>query len=77
MPKAPKTYKDSPFSPGTPVAPEYFVGRQKQIQEIMQRAYSSSVGKQQHIFVTGHRAIGKTSLAQYVLGPSKKIYSPY
>ena len=74
MPKPQKPIKIVRFSPGTPVEPKYFVGREEQIEKIMQRAHSSSVGKQKHIFVTGQRALGKSSLCKYVQALSQKEF---
>ncbi|MFN3467477.1 MAG: ATP-binding protein [Candidatus Brocadiales bacterium] len=52
-----------PFTPGHPVPPEYFIGRKKEI-EILQRAMEQvALGKNENIFLTGERGIGKSSLA--------------
>jgi len=57
---------NSPFTPGTPVPPDLFVGRSEQIKEIKGYAIRSASGKQDNIFLTGERGIGKTSLASYI-----------
>jgi hypothetical protein len=53
----------SPFTPGNPVPLELFVGREKQIDEIMRYAKQSARGKMENIFLSGDRGIGKSSLA--------------
>jgi hypothetical protein len=57
---------NSPFTPGSPVPVELFVGRVAQIREILQFVKNASYGKQENIFLTGERAIGKSSLASYI-----------
>jgi len=62
----------SPFTPGQPVSPDFFRGRQTQIQRIMQRgAGPVSRGAQLFYFVTGEYGIGKSSLAQYCQGRAR------
>jgi len=56
----------SPFTPGSPVPVELFVGRSEQIKELIQYAKQISSGKQENIFLTGDRGIGKSSLASFV-----------
>jgi AAA+ ATPase superfamily predicted ATPase len=56
----------SPFTPGIPVPVELFVGRKSQIEEILQYVERSKKGKQENIFLTGERGIGKSSLAKYI-----------
>ncbi|MGB0678358.1 MAG: AAA family ATPase [Polyangiales bacterium] len=56
----------SPFLPGQPVPPELFVGRQAQIQRIVERgAGQVAAGKPVAMFVEGEYGIGKSSLANY------------
>lgn len=51
---------ESPFTPGLPVAPEFFIGRLNEITELQTRIKSS---KPEMIFLVGERGIGKSSLA--------------
>lgn len=57
---------DSPFRPGSPVPVELFVGRQEQIEEILRYVRATVSGKQENVFLTGERGIGKSSLAAYL-----------
>lgn len=57
----------SPFSPAKPVLPEFFVGRQLQIQRIMQRGVGQVAGgKPMAVFVEGEYGIGKSSIAHLI-----------
>lgn len=53
----------SPFTPGNPVPLEFFVGREKQVNEIIRYANQSTRGKLENVFLSGDRGIGKSSLA--------------
>jgi AAA+ ATPase superfamily predicted ATPase len=55
--------ENSPFTPGSPVPPELFVGRSEQIKEILRYLKQAKTGRQEHVFITGERGMGKTSLA--------------
>ncbi|RKY11662.1 MAG: hypothetical protein DRP65_03585 [Planctomycetota bacterium] len=55
--------KESPFSPGRPVQPEYFVARIKEIQRLERSVNQTILGKNENVFITGPRGIGKSSLA--------------
>lgn len=57
--------EQSPFSPGRPVSAEYFVGRLDEIKKIDRALRQSAKGRNQNIFVTGERGIGKSSLASF------------
>lgn len=57
---------ESPFSPGKPVNPEFFVGRQKIIESILQRVGMAKKANVQHFYLTGTPGIGKTSIALFV-----------
>lgn len=57
----------SPFYPGQPVPVELFVGRQDQLDRIIQRGVGQvERGKPISIFVQGEYGIGKSSIARYV-----------
>jgi hypothetical protein len=56
----------SPFTPGQPVAPEFFVGRTEQAQQLVYRLKSALAWRIEVVFVSGERGIGKTSLVQFV-----------
>ena len=55
----------SPFTPGSPVPVELFVGRSSQIEEIRRYVTQAVSGKQENIFLTGDRGIGKSSFASF------------
>lgn len=56
----------SPFVPGQPVAPEFFIGRAEQVKFLFDRIRQTLSGRLDIVFVSGERGIGKTSLAQFV-----------
>ena len=56
----------SPFTPGRPVPVEFFVGRSPEIERMLRSVVQVSSGKQENIFLTGERGIGKSSLAAFV-----------
>jgi len=58
--------ENSPFTPGNPVPVELFVGRTEQIQEILRYVGQTISGKQENIFLSGERGIGKSSLASFI-----------
>ena len=58
--------ESSPFTPGTPVPPEFFVGRSRQIQSVQRYARQACSGRQENVFLAGDRGIGKSSLARFV-----------
>lgn len=57
--------KESPFTPGRPVPVEYFVARRKEIERIERAIRQTLSGRNENIFITGERGIGKSSLAWY------------
>jgi len=56
----------SPFTPGTPVPVELFVGRTAEIEKIRRYARQACSGRLESIFLSGDRGIGKSSLAQFI-----------
>ncbi|MEW5947404.1 MAG: BREX system ATP-binding domain-containing protein [bacterium] len=56
----------SPFTPGSPVPVDLFVGREDKIKEIIRCIKRTSSGKQENIFLSGNRGIGKSSLASFI-----------
>ena len=67
--------KESPFSPGKPVQPEYFVARIKEVQRLERAIKQTVSGRNENIFVTGPRGIGKSSLALFLRHLAEKEYS--
>jgi len=57
---------ESPFSPGKPVNPDYFIGRRNIISKILQRVGMAKNANVQHFYLTGSQGMGKTSIALYV-----------
>lgn len=55
--------ESSPFTPGTPAPTDLFVGRSKQIEELIRYINQAVSGKQENIFLLGERGIGKSSVA--------------
>lgn len=68
------TKEQSPFSPGKPVPIEYFVGRVREIERITRAMKQASFGRNENVFLTGERGIGKSSLANASLSVAEKIY---
>jgi len=56
---------NSPFTPGTPVPLELFVGRSAQIESLQRYARQACSGRQENVFLSGDRGIGKSSLARF------------
>jgi hypothetical protein len=57
--------KESPFTPGRPVQVEYFVARHKEIERLERAIIQTTSGRNENIFITGERGIGKSSLAGF------------
>jgi hypothetical protein len=55
--------KESPFTPGRPVPVEYFIARLKEIERLKRAMMQTATGRNENIFITGERGIGKSSLA--------------
>ena len=56
----------NPFTPGSPVPPDLFVGRSQQLQEVTRYIDQAAAGRLQNVFLTGDRGIGKSSFAAYL-----------
>ena len=54
--------KESPFTPGRPVPVEYFVARQKEIERLKRAIVQTISGRNENVFITGARGIGKSPL---------------
>ncbi|MBN1553108.1 MAG: ATP-binding protein [Phycisphaerae bacterium] len=52
----------SPFFPGKPVTPEFFIGREEQVKLLERAIRQAKSGNPQYVFITGERGIGKSSL---------------
>ncbi len=58
----------SPFTPGVPVPVEFFVGREREVTDLVGHVSKSVVRKSlERIFITGERGIGKSSLCRLAL----------
>lgn len=58
--------ESSPFTPGSPVPVELFVGRSEQIKGAIRYIKQILSGKQENVFLAGDRGIGKSSLASFL-----------
>jgi len=67
--------KESPFSPGRPVQPEYFVARIKEIERLERAIRQTISSRNENVFITGQRGIGKSSLATFIRYLAEKEYS--
>ena len=66
----------SPFTPGVPVPLEFFVGRAKELEEIIQHAgKSASQNSLERVFVAGDRGIGKSSLCRMAITVAEEKYN--
>lgn len=67
--------KESPFTPGRPVPVEFFVARHKEIERLERAIKQTATGRNENVFITGHRGIGKSSLAMFIRCLAEKEYS--
>lgn len=56
----------NPFTPGSPVPPDLFVGRSQLLQEVTRYIDQAAGGMLQNVFLSGDRGIGKSSFAAYL-----------
>lgn len=56
----------SPFTPGLPVSPEFFVGRLNEVMQLKAKVEAVANGRLEVAFLVGERGIGKSSLASFV-----------
>ena len=56
----------SPFTPGSPAPADLFAGRIRQIKEVDNYLRQSAAGRQENVFLTGDRGIGKSTFASIV-----------
>jgi Cdc6-like AAA superfamily ATPase len=54
--------KFNPFTPNSPVYPDMFAGREKEIIKIENSLYQTKLGNPSHVLIIGERGIGKSSL---------------
>lgn len=66
---------ESPFTPGTPAPLDLFVGREDDISRIVTSLARVHHGRQENIFLSGERGIGKSSLARYIRMIAAKDYN--
>jgi hypothetical protein len=66
--------KESPFSPGRPVQPEYFVARKREIQRLERAIRQTVSGRNENTFIAGQRGVGKSSLAGFIRFIAEKEY---
>jgi hypothetical protein len=67
--------KESPFTPGRPVPIEYFVARFKEVQRLERAIKQTVSGRNENVFITGQRGIGKSSLAGFVRYLAEREYN--
>jgi energy-coupling factor transporter ATP-binding protein EcfA2 len=58
--------ENNPFTPGRTVPVEFFVGRLTQIKDVQYSIGRAALGKQENIFLTGPRGMGKSSFAAFI-----------
>ncbi|UCD84225.1 MAG: ATP-binding protein [Deltaproteobacteria bacterium] len=68
------TSKESPFSPGKPVPVEYFIARFEELERLKRAVKQTLSGRNENIFITGERGIGKSSLGGFIRWLAGKEY---
>lgn len=56
----------SPFTPGVPLPPELFAGRQSEVEQLIVSCRAAQSGRFERTFVLGERGIGKSSLCRFI-----------
>lgn len=56
----------NPFTPGSPVPVDLFVGRTQQLQEVTRYIDQAAAGRLQNVFLSGDRGMGKSSFAAHL-----------
>ena len=56
----------TPFTPGSTVGIDLFAGRNEQVEELTRYIRQVSAGRQENVFLTGDRGIGKSSFASII-----------
>jgi len=69
------TAKESPFTPGKPVPIEYFIARFKEIERLERAIKQTFSGRNENIFISGERGIGKSSLASLIRYVAEKEHN--
>ncbi len=67
--------KESPFTPGRPVQPEYFIARKKEVERLERAVRQAASGRNENVFIAGERGIGKSSLVGFIRYLSEKKYN--
>lgn len=65
--------EQSPFTPGQPVPIEFFVGRVKEIEQLVSMIRAATAGKFRVGYVAGERGIGKSSLVSFVRHLAERV----
>jgi len=65
----------SPFCPGRPVPVNNFVGRADEINRFERLIRQTASGRNENIFLTGERGVGKSSLADFICYLAEKEYA--
>jgi AAA+ ATPase superfamily predicted ATPase len=65
----------SPFTPGRPVPVDYFVGRINEVRHLERVIKQASTGRNENVFLTGERGIGKSSLADFICFLAQKDFA--
>lgn len=67
--------KESPFTPGKPVPVDYFMARHNEIERLERTIRQTASGRNENVFITGQRGIGKSSLAMFIRYLAEKEYN--
>ncbi|MBQ6218750.1 MAG: ATP-binding protein [Methanosphaera sp.] len=70
-----KIIRESPFTPGTVVNPNDFVGREEIIENILRYVPTVINGKNRNFYIIGTRGMGNSSLSYYLADLLENNYS--